>query len=128
MTVLRKYNDETEEWELIVAGKQGPSGQWDTAQPVVSATSGVTLSSIHVGALVTVNSSPDVEVVVDGDLNLLPGQRVDLLRLGTGEVTVSPSGAFVNSASGLRLRARYSSATLVCVGTDTYVLVGDLKV
>jgi hypothetical protein len=50
-----------------------------------------------------------------------------LLRLGTGEVTVVADNATVNGTPGLKLRARYSAATLLCVGADDYVLLGDLK-
>jgi len=33
----------------------------------------------------------------------------------------------VNGTPGLKLRAQYSAATLLCVGADTYVLLGDLS-
>jgi hypothetical protein len=66
-------------------------------------------------------------VTVNASLDLSNGQRIDILRLGLGEVTVVASGATVNSTPGLKLRARYSAATLLCVAADTYVLLGDLK-
>ena len=46
--------------------------------------------------------------------------------MGTGTVTVVASGTTVNGTPGLKLRAQYSAATLICTGTDTYLLVGDL--
>jgi hypothetical protein len=36
------------------------------------------------------------------------------------------SGATVNGTPGLKLRAQYSTASLVCLAADTYLLVGDL--
>jgi hypothetical protein len=33
----------------------------------------------------------------------------------------------VNGTPGLKLRAQYSAATVLCVGADSYVLVGDVK-
>jgi hypothetical protein len=42
-------------------------------------------------------------------------------------VTVVAASTTVNGTPGLRLRARYSAATVLCVGTDTYVVLGDLK-
>jgi hypothetical protein len=33
----------------------------------------------------------------------------------------------LNGTPDLKLRARYSAATLVCTASDTYVLVGDLS-
>jgi len=67
-----------------------------------------------------------VDITVNGSLDLSAGQRIDLLQLGTGQVTVVASGATVSGTPSLKLRARYSAATLLCTGTDTYVLVGDL--
>jgi len=77
--------------------------------------------------LVTVDSSSNLDVTVNASLDLSNGQRIDILRLGLGEVTVVASGATVNGTPGLKLRARYSAATLLCVAADTYVLLGDLK-
>jgi hypothetical protein len=67
-----------------------------------------------------------VDITVNGSLDLSAGQRIDLLQLGTGQVTVVASGATVNGTPTLKLRARYSAATLLCQATDTYVLIGDL--
>jgi hypothetical protein len=67
-----------------------------------------------------------VNITVNGSLDLSVGQRIDLLQLGTGQVTVVASGATVNGTPTLKLRARYSAATLLCRATDTYVLIGDL--
>jgi hypothetical protein len=108
-------------------GPTGASGQWDTAQVVDDKTSSYTLLTADAGGLITVSSSSNLEVTVDDSLNLAAGQRIDLLRLGTGEVTVVASGVTVNGAPGLKLRARYSAATLLCIATDVYVVIGDLK-
>jgi hypothetical protein len=75
---------------------------------------------------VTFDASSGVDATVDGSLDLSPGQRIDILQLGTGQVTVVASGATVNGTPSLKLRARYSAASLLCTATDTYVLVGDL--
>jgi hypothetical protein len=85
------------------------------------------LLTADAGKLVTVDSSSNLDVTVNASLDLSNGQRIDILRLGLGEVTVVASGATVNGTPGLKLRARYSAATLLCVAADTYVLLGDLK-
>lgn len=54
------------------------------------------------------------------------GTQIHLLALTTG-VTVSASGVTVNGTPGLKLRAAYSSATLICLGTNNWVLIGDLS-
>ena len=73
------------------------------------------------------SSSSNLDITVNGSLDLSVGQRIDLLRLGTGEVTVVADSATVNGTPGLKLRAQYSAATLLCVAADSYVLLGDLK-
>jgi hypothetical protein len=42
-------------------------------------------------------------------------------------VTFSASSTTVNGTPGLKLRARYSAATLICLASNTYLLVGDLS-
>jgi hypothetical protein len=40
---------------------------------------------------------------------------------------VATGGVTINATPGLKLRAQWSSATLVKRNTDTWVLVGDLS-
>lgn len=87
-----------------------------------------TLLTADAGVMFTMDSSSNKDFTVNGSLNLAVGEQIHFLRLGAGEVAIVASGATVNSAGGLKLRARYSTATLLCVATDTYVLIGDLKV
>jgi hypothetical protein len=54
------------------------------------------------------------------------GSQIMLLQTNTGQVTVAGAGGVtVNSNPGLKLRAQWSSATLIKRATDTWVLVGD---
>ena len=56
------------------------------------------------------------------------GTSIDILRVGAGAVTVAAgAGVTVNATPGLKLRAQWSSATLVKRATDTWVLLGDLS-
>ena len=56
------------------------------------------------------------------------GTQINLLQTGAGQVTVAGAGGVtVNATPGLKLRAQWSSATLVKRGTDTWVLLGDLS-
>jgi hypothetical protein len=141
-SVLKAWNPVTLAWEPILVGKQGPPGptgpigptgpqgapgDWASAQTVQTETGNYTLLTADAGDLIIIDSASNRDVTVDGSLDLAPGQRIDLLRLGTGEVTVVPSGATVNGTPGLKLRAQYSAATVLCIGTDDYILLGDLK-
>ena len=55
------------------------------------------------------------------------GDKIDILRKGAGTLTIAGTGsASVNATPGLKLRAQWSSATLVKLATNTWVLIGDL--
>jgi hypothetical protein len=73
------------------------------------------------------NSSSNTTVTVPVDL-LSDGDRIDILRYGTGEVEII-AGASNNvwATPGRKLRAQYSGATLVRVDGNDWVLFGDLK-
>lgn len=53
--------------------------------------------------------------------------RIDLLQLGAGQVSVSPTGITLQSSgSKLKITGQYSGATLWKKATDTWVLIGDI--
>jgi hypothetical protein len=71
-------------------------------------------------------SAITVTVPLNSSVPFSIGSQVVLLQTNTGQVTVvGASGVTVNSSPGLKLRAQWSSATLIKRATDTWVLVGD---
>ena len=55
------------------------------------------------------------------------GAQIRILQIGAGQTTVvAGAGVTINSTPGLKLRAQWSSATLIKRATDTWVLIGDL--
>lgn len=125
--ITRKWDGEA--WKIIattITGPAGASADWSTAQFVSDKTDSYTLLSTDVGRLITFNKSTAVTCTVNGTLDLAIGQRIDILQLGVGQVTVVASSATVNGTPGLKLRAQYSAATVLCIAADTYVLLGDL--
>ena len=104
----------------------GAQGQWDTAQ-TINAQTGTTYTLVagDVGKLVTLSNAAAVTLTVPSGLGLAAGQRIDLAQLGAGQVTVAASGTTINSTPGLKLRAQYSAASLICTATNTFLLVGD---
>jgi hypothetical protein len=108
-------------------GAAGAAGQWDTAQTTDTKSDSYTLLTADAGKLILMNKSTAQDVTVNGSLDLSVGQRIDVIQTGAGQVTFVASSATVNATPGLKLRARYSAATVVCVGTDSYVVVGDLS-
>jgi len=118
-------------WELdspFYEGPTGASGQWDTAQTTANKTASYTAVTADAGKLITMTVGSANNFTVDASLDLSVGQRIDIAQLGAGQTTVVASGTTVNATPGLKLRAQYSVATLLCTASDVYLLLGDLSV
>jgi hypothetical protein len=88
-------------------------------------TAAYTLTSSDYGSLVQMNGA--FAFTVNTTLSTAPvGTQIHLLALTTG-VSVAFTGVTLNGTPGLKLRAAYSSATLICLGTNNWVLIGDLS-
>jgi len=58
------------------------------------------------------------------------GTQIHILQANSGQITVQPliSGTTtINATPGLKLRAQWSSATLIKRSTESWVLIGDLS-
>ena len=58
------------------------------------------------------------------------GQKIEILRYGTGEVSVAPLNGNVtlnSKNSNRKISAQYSGAVLTKIGTNEWLLIGDLK-
>lgn len=100
------------------------------AQTLRSVTSATDIpTSADNGKLVTINTtSGAVTVTINSSLGLTAGQRVDFAWIGAASsVTFVASSVTLSGTPGLKLRARYSAATLVCLSSNTYLLSGDLS-
>jgi hypothetical protein len=89
-------------------------------------TASYTLANADKGTTILMNVAGACDVTINASLDLAVGQRIDVVQIGAGQVTFVNSGATVNSTPGLKIRARYGAATVLCVGTDSYVVIGDL--
>ncbi len=57
------------------------------------------------------------------------GSQIHLYQSGTGQVTiVGDTGVTVNSSNGLKTRAQYSVTTVIKVGVNSWVLIGDTQI
>jgi hypothetical protein len=107
-------------------GTNGTNGDWSTAQTLNSQTgTSYTVQSSDVGKLITLTNGSAISLTVNTGLGLSAGQRIDLFQNGAGQVTVGGT-ATIRYTPTLKLRAQYSAATLICLATDTFALVGDL--
>ena len=72
-------------------------------------------------------SAITVTVPLNSSVAYPVGSQIMLLQTNTGQVTVAGAGGVtVNSNPGLKLRAQWSSATLIKRAENTWVLVGDI--
>jgi len=84
-----------------------------------------TLVSGDVNKLVTLNNAAAITVTIPNGV-FTTGQQINLQQLGAGQVTVQGDGTTTFTGTGTKLRAQYSAATLVCTGTNTFTLIGDI--
>jgi hypothetical protein len=112
------------------AGAQGPAGDWTTAQsvstPTITTNAYAVVSNDNGKILLLDNGSTAMTLNVNTGLGLTAGQRIDMIQMGSGQVTVAGT-ATTNATPGKKFRAQYSAATLICTSTNNYILVGDLS-
>jgi len=78
---------------------------------------------------VSSSSAVTVSIPTDASVNFPIGTSIDLLRVGSGAVTIAaatPATTTLNFTPGNKLRAQWSSATLFKRAANTWVLMGDL--
>ena len=88
-----------------------------------------TLALSDAQKLVTLTNASAITLTVptNSSVAFTIGDQVNLLQLGAGQVTVSGAGVTLRSeGSKLKLKAQYAIATLIKVGTDEWVVVGNL--
>jgi hypothetical protein len=103
-------------------GTDGVDGGFDSTQTIESGTTRA-LTSADAGKLIT--NAGAITITVEG---LTTGQQVDFVQTNAAQITfVAGSGVTLNSKDGnLKTNAQYSPASIKCIATDTYVLLGDL--
>ena len=125
---------------IAASGSTGSAGQllsstatgiaWVTAATtnlVINAQTGTTytLVSGDLNKLVTLSNSSAITLTIPSSV-FTTGQQINIQQLGAGQVTVQGDGTSTFTGTGTKLRAQYSAATIVCTGTNTFTLIGDL--
>lgn len=84
-----------------------------------------TIQNTDQGYLLRFTSASAVTVTIPSVLTV--GQRVDILQSGAGQITFVGSGITLNSANGaLKMGYQHSAASILCVASGVYTVVGDL--
>jgi hypothetical protein len=89
-----------------------------------------TLVIADLGKLVTLSNGSAITLTVPPSV-FVSGNIINIQQLGGGQVTLSQgAGVTITStgatASAPKLRAQYSAGTIICTGTNTFTVIGDL--
>ena len=117
--------------QYLVADSTVTSGlKWATlATPSLSfnAQTGTTYSLVaaDVNKLVTLSNGSSITLTIPNGV-FTTGQEINIQQIGAGQVTIANDGTTSFTGIGTKLRAQYSAATIICTGTNTFTVVGDL--
>jgi hypothetical protein len=94
---------------------------------VINAQTGTTYTLVagDVNKLVTLNNASAVTVTIPNGI-FTTGQQINIQQIGAGQVTIANDGTTSFTGTGTLLREQYSAATIICTGTNTFTVVGDL--
>lgn len=95
---------------------------------IVTKYASFTLASGQEGCFIKVSSSSDLTVTIPANV-FATGTEIEIMRYGTGKVTIAAaSGVTMRSPNGFdELTDQYNVACLKCIGTNEWILAGDLS-
>ena len=118
---------------LVVGGLETEglivTGTSDIRYKTNSQSTAYTLVLADTGKIVEMNvgSGNNLTVPLNSSVPFPVGSQITIIQTGSGQTTlVGTGGVTLNGSPGLKLRAQWSSATLIKRATDTWVAVGDL--
>lgn len=90
-----------------------------------------TLVASDSAKLVTLSNASGITLTVPPSV-FSTGNQIHIQQIGAGQVTFAQgSGVTITStgatASAPKLRAQYSAATVICTGSNTFTILGDLS-
>ncbi len=113
-------------------GPQGATGAAPTAIVLNAKTDSYTLASGDEGEIIEMGKATAQTVTIPSHATtaFATGTQITIIQTGAGQVTIagatSPNTVTVNATPGLKLRAQWSSCTLIKRDTNTWVAIGDL--
>jgi hypothetical protein len=125
-----QLSDSTSETSSIKAAT--PTAVSTLKQTVDSSTktANYTLDPADAGKIIIMNVSSSTSIItIPLETTFPAGARVDILQIGSVQTSIAPVSGSVtlNSKNNNRkLSGQYSAATLIKVGTNSWVLLGDL--
>lgn len=84
-----------------------------------------TIGSTDVNKLVRLSNAGSITLTIPNGV-FTTGQEVHIQQTGAGQVTIASDGTTTFTGTGTKLRTQYSAASIICTGTNTFTVVGDL--
>jgi hypothetical protein len=89
-----------------------------------------TLVIADLGKIVTLSNASAITLTVPPSV-FTTGNIINIQQIGAGQVTLAQgAGVTITStgatASAPKLRAQYSAASIICTGSNTFTVIGDL--
>jgi hypothetical protein len=98
-----------------------------------SSTASMTVAATDRYETLLVNSSGSVTITFGTVTAFEPGERMDIIRDGAGTVTITRDGTAVTlngagtAGTAYRIGQRYDAVSVVCVGTNSYRVIGNIS-
>ena len=112
-----------------VTGSSGPGG----AILAINAQTGTTYTLVagDLNDLVTLNNAAGITLTVPPSV-FSANDSLSIAQLGAGQVTLAQgAGVTINSTGATstapKLRARYSSSSVICTAANTFLVIGDIS-
>jgi hypothetical protein len=89
-----------------------------------------TLVAADLGKMVTLSNAASITLTVPPSV-FTTGNIINIQQIGAGQVTFAQgAGVTITStgatASAPKLRAQYSAASIICTGSNTFTVIGDI--
>ena len=115
-------------------GPTGPTGATGAAGAIlaINAQTGTTYTLVagDLNDLVTLSNAASITLTVPPSV-YSANDTINIAQVGAGQVTLAQgAGVTINStgatATAPKLRAQYSSASIICTASNTFLVVGDI--
>lgn len=89
-----------------------------------------TLVIADLGKIVTLSNASTITLTVPPSV-FATGNIINIQQIGVGQVTLAQGAGVTITSTGAtstapKLRAQYSAASIICTGSNTFTVVGDL--
>lgn len=112
-------------------GTNGTTTSWTAAVATLDLTLNAqtgttyTITATDVDKLVTLSNASAITLTIPNGV-FTTGETVNIQQIGAGQVTIANDGTTSFTGTGTKLRTQYSAASIICTGTNTFTVIGDL--